>query len=177
MRFEHPGSGALRCGETDLLACDTERWRDLIAWVPQQPTLFSGTLEENIRLGNPTAGAQRLRAALRATGADEIVASLPDGLDTVVGETGRRLSAGQRQRIALARAFLRDAPILVLDEPTAHLDEHSAASVGAAIERVAAGRTTLLIVHHPSLARRASRVVTLSAGRVVADYADEPVAA
>ncbi len=105
------------------------------------------------------------------------MAGLPDGLATVIGEGGRRLSAGQRQRIALARAFLRDAPILVLDEPTAHLDARTAAEVADGLARVARGRTTLLIVHHASLAAQASKVITLQAGRVHATGLVSPVAA
>ena len=96
----------------------------------------------------------------------DLIAALPDGLATVIGEGGRSLSAGQRQRIALARAFVQDAPLLVLDEPTAHLDEDTSAAVADAIERLARGRTTLLIAHDESLALRADRVVRLERGKI-----------
>ncbi|MGA2925987.1 MAG: thiol reductant ABC exporter subunit CydD [Solirubrobacteraceae bacterium] len=168
MRFADPARGTVSCGATDLRALDLDGWRAQIAWVPQHPTLFTGTVEENVRLGAPNAGARQIDEALGAAGADRIVAGLPDGLATVIGEGGRRLSAGQRQRIALARAFVRDAPLLILDEPTAHLDEDNAIAIADAIERLARGRTTLLIVHHESLAARAQRIVRIDAGRIVA---------
>ncbi len=167
MRFADPSSGFVSCGGHDLRDLDIDHWRSQIAWVPQTPTLFSGTVEDNVRLAAPDAGTERLEAALRASGADEVLAALPDGLATVIGEGGRRLSAGQRQRIALARAFLREAPILVLDEPTAHLDGANASSIADAIDRIGRERTTLLIVHHESLASRADRIITIGAGRIL----------
>ena len=121
----------------------------------------------NIRLGDAAADDERVRAAARLAGADAFVRELPDGYDTVVGDGGRPLSAGQLQRIALARAFLRDAPLVILDEPTANLDPESAELVGVALERLREGRTVLLIAHRPELARRADRIVTLEAGRIV----------
>ena len=166
LRLADPSSGAVRCGETDLRDVDLDAWRRQIAWVPQRPKLFTGTVADNIRLAAPHADDRAVREAVDAAGATELVAGLPDGLDTLVGEGSRRLSAGQCQRIALARAFLSDAPLLVLDEPTSHLDEASAAAVGETIERLARGRTTLLIVHHESLARRADTILTVSGGRV-----------
>lgn len=165
-RLADPTAGAILCDGTDLRELDLDAWRSQVAWIPQHPTLFTGTLAENIALAAPQASAAQLQAAVDAVGLRELIASLPDGLETTIGETGRRLSAGQRQRVALARAFLQDAPLLVLDEPTSHLDQGSAAAVGEAIERLARGRTTLLIVHHASLARLAERVVTLAAGRI-----------
>lgn len=171
LRLADPTRGVVRCGGVDVRALDLEEWRARIAWVPQHPTLFTGTVAENVRLGAPVCSEAELWAAIRAAGLDDVLAALPDGLDTVIGEGGRRLSAGQRQRVALARAFLRDAPILVLDEPTAHLDEDSAGAIGDAIERLARGRTTLLIVHHESLARRADRIVRIDRGRIVAEPA------
>ncbi len=166
MRFDDPGSGRISCAGADIRELDVDSWRAQIGWVPQLPTLFTGTVAENIRLGAPDADAPRLAAALQAAGAEELVAGLPQGLATVIGDGGRRLSAGQRQRIALARAFLRDAPILILDEPTAHLDAGTAADVANGIAQVAHGRTTLLIVHHAALAAHASKIVTLEAGHV-----------
>ncbi len=162
-----PDEGSLSVGDVDLSTCDLAAWRAQIAWVPQRPTLFRGTVAENICLGDPSAGADRVSAAATLAAADAFVRELPDGYDTVVGDGGRPLSAGQLQRIALARAFLRDAPLVVLDEPTANLDPESAELVGAAVERLREGRTVLLIAHRPELARRADRIVTLAAGRIV----------
>ncbi|MFM8762350.1 MAG: ATP-binding cassette domain-containing protein, partial [Solirubrobacterales bacterium] len=136
-------------------------WRRRVAWVPQRTTLFSGTLADNVSFADPSASPEALMAACRASGLDRVAATLPAGLETPVGEAGRRLSAGEAQRVALARAFLRDAPLLVLDEPTAHLDAEASAQVGEAIEHLAAGRTTLMIVHRPALARGADRVIEL----------------
>ena len=167
LRLAEPTGGRITVGAVDLAACDAAAWRAQIAWVPQRPTLFRGTVADNIRLGDAAAGDRRVRAAAALAGADAFVRELPDGYDTVVGDGGRPLSAGQLQRIALARAFLRDAPLVILDEPTANLDPESAELVGAAVDRLREGRTVLLIAHRPELARRADRVVTLEAGRIV----------
>jgi ABC-type multidrug transport system fused ATPase/permease subunit len=142
-------------------------WREMIAWVPQRPTLFRGTVAENIRFADPAASEERVRAAATLAGADRFIEELPDGYHTVVGEGGRTLSSGERRRIGLARAFIRDAPLLVLDEPTADLDLQSIEVVSGAVQQLAEGRTTLLITHRPELIRFADRVVRLSSGRVV----------
>ena len=126
-----------------------------------------GTVAENIRLGDPSATDDLVREAAALAGAGEFIRELPSGYDTLVGDGGRPLSAGQTQRIALARAFLRDAPFVVLDEPTANLDPASAEIVADAIDQLGANRTVLLIVHRPELAIRADRVVRLDSGRVV----------
>ena len=161
LRLLEPAAGKITCGGTDLADVDPEAWRRQVAWVPQRTTLFSGTIAENVSFADRSAPRQEVEAACRASGLDRVAATLPEGLDTQVGEAGRRLSAGEAQRVALARAFLRDAPLLILDEPTAHLDARSSSEVGEAIERLAAGRTTLMIVHRPALARGADRVVEL----------------
>ena len=161
LRLLEPAAGKITCGGTDLADVDPEAWRRRVAWVPQRTTLFSGTIAENVSFADRSAPREQVEAACRASGLDRVVATLPEGLDTEVGEAGRRLSAGEAQRVALARAFLRDAPLLILDEPTAHLDARSSSEVGEAIERLAAGRTTLMIVHRPALARGADRVVEL----------------
>jgi thiol reductant ABC exporter CydD subunit len=162
-----PSGGRVRTGAVDLAACDASAWRTQLAWVPQRPVLLHATVAENIRLGDPTAVDERVEAAAAVVGADAFVRELEHGYETVVGDGGRPLSAGQLRRIALARAFLRDAALVVLDEPTAHLDPVSAELVGDAIERLRDGRTVLLITHDPELARRADRIVTLAGGRIL----------
>jgi ATP-binding cassette subfamily C protein CydD len=167
LRLAEPAYGRVTVGAVDLGECAAESWRAQIAWVPQQPTLFRGSVADNIRLGVPTASDRDVRAAAARANADVFIPTLPAGYDTVVGEGGRPLSAGELQRIALARAFLRDAALVILDEPTANLDPASAELVSAAIERLRAGRTLLLIVHRPELAARADRIVHLQEGRIV----------
>ncbi|WP_189549712.1 thiol reductant ABC exporter subunit CydD [Streptomyces lavendofoliae] len=153
--------GAVRVGGTDLRSLDPERWRERIAWVPQRPYLFAGTIAENVRLARPDADDDAVARALRDAGAAGFVDALPAGAGTVLGEDGAGLSAGQRQRLALARAFLADRPLLLLDEPTAALDGATEGAVVDAVRRLAAGRTVLLVVHRPALLAVADRVVTL----------------
>jgi ABC-type multidrug transport system fused ATPase/permease subunit len=167
LRLVEPTEGRVLVGGRDLATLDAAAWRARIGFVPQRPTLFRGTVEENIRLGDPTAGLDRVHAAAELAGAHAFVSRLPDGYDTVVGEGGRQLSAGERRRLGLARAVLRDAPLVLLDEPTADLDPVSAALVADAIERLRAGRTVLLVAHRPELAARADRVVLLDRGRIL----------
>ena len=173
LRLADPTAGTVSCGGVDLRTLDPERWRAQVAWVPQRAQLFAGTVADNIRLGAPDATDVQMRRAAAMAGASALIDTLPDGMATVLGEgSGRRLSAGQTRRISLARAFLRaDARLLILDEPTAHLDERGAHDLAGAIARLARGRTTLLIVHHPALAARAHRVVQIAAGRIVVESA------
>ena len=166
LRLADPTGGAVSCGGVDLRDVEPAAWRGRCAYVPQRPRLFAGTVADNLRLGREEASAAELWSALEAAGAAALVASLPDALDTPVGETGRTLSSGEAQRLVIARAFVRDAPLLVLDEPTAHLDEAAAVVVEDALDRLRAGRTTLLVAHRPALAERADHVVMLDAGRV-----------
>jgi len=166
-----PTGGRVLAGDVDLAGCAAAAWRAKIAWVPQEPTLFRGSIADNIRLGVPAAGDEEVRAAAVRAGADAFVHALPEGYDTLVGEGGRPLSAGELQRIGLARAFLRDAELVILDEPTANLDPASAAIVSEAVERLRVGRTVLLIVHRPELAAHADRIVHLRDGRIVATTA------
>ncbi|GAB1691673.1 thiol reductant ABC exporter subunit CydD [Krasilnikovia sp. M28-CT-15] len=172
--FVAPTRGRVTVGGVTLSDVDPARWRRRIAWVPQRPHLFAATIRDNVTLATATGheGAQAAEAAvfadgrvwwaLEQAGVAEAVAALPGGLDTVLGDDGAGLSAGQRQRLALARAFLRDAPIVLLDEPTANLDETTAATVTAAIRRLAHGRTVVLAAHRPELIALADRVVPLA---------------
>ncbi|MEV5317606.1 thiol reductant ABC exporter subunit CydD [Streptomyces sp. NPDC052687] len=160
--FVRPTAGRVRTGEADLADVDLEQWRARIAWVPQRPHLYAGTIAENVRLARPDADDEAVRRALRDAGALDFVDVLPQGVDTVLGEDGAGLSAGQRQRLALARAFLADRPVLLLDEPTAALDGATEAEIVAAVRRLAAGRTVLLVVHRPALLDVADRVVRLA---------------
>ncbi|MEV0887069.1 thiol reductant ABC exporter subunit CydD [Streptomyces microflavus] len=159
--FAVPDEGRVRVGGRDLAELDPERWRSRIAWVPQRPHLFAGMIAENVRLARPDADDAAVVAALRDAGAYDFVAELPDGERTLLGEDGAGLSAGQRQRLAIARAFLADRPLLLLDEPTASLDGETEAGIVDAVRRLAAGRTVLLVVHRPALLAVADRVVTL----------------
>jgi thiol reductant ABC exporter CydD subunit len=161
LRFAEPTAGRITVGGIDLAECRTEVWRRLLAWVPQHPTIFRGTVTDNIRLGAPRASRPRTREAAMLAGADRFVRALPSGYETLVGDGGRPLSAGERRRIALARAFLRDAPFVILDEPTADLDPVSADVIAEAVERLRPGRTVLLIAHRAGLVHHADRVVSL----------------
>jgi ATP-binding cassette, subfamily C, bacterial CydD len=162
-----PDSGRVTAEGVDLARCDPAAWRSRVAWVPQRPTLFRGTVADNIRFGAPDATDEEVRLAALAAGADELVRALPDGYGTVVGDGGRPLSTGEVRRVALARAFLRDAPLAVLDEPTADLDPRSAELVARAVERLLADRTVLLVTHRPDLEALADRVVRLAGGRIL----------
>ncbi|MEW2510190.1 thiol reductant ABC exporter subunit CydD [Streptomyces sp. NPDC046870] len=165
--FVRPTAGRVRIGGADLAGLDLEEWRSRVAWVPQRPHLYAGTIAENVRLARSDADDDAVRRALRDAGAWDFVAALPEGVDTVLGEDGAGLSAGQRQRLALARAFLADRPVLLLDEPTAALDGGTEGEVVAAVRRLAAGRTVLLVVHRPALLGVADRVVRLGGAAAV----------
>ncbi|MFB8244770.1 thiol reductant ABC exporter subunit CydD [Streptomyces sp. NPDC055952] len=172
--FVRPAGGRVTVGGTDLADADLEQWRSQVAWVPQRPHLYAGTIAENVRLARPDADDDAVRRALRDAGALEFVSALPEGAGTVLGEGGAGLSAGQRQRLALARAFLADRPVLLLDEPTAALDGATEAEVVSAVRRLAAGRTVLLVVHRPALLEVADRVVRLGEPETAAVPAVRP---
>jgi thiol reductant ABC exporter CydD subunit len=165
LRLAAPTAGRVTIGNVDLAHCDSDTWRSQLAWVPQHPTIFRGTVGDNIRLGRADSCEEDVRAAAGLASADDFVRALPAGYETVVGDGGRPLSTGERRRIALARAFLRDAALVILDEPTADLDPVTAALVVDAVERLQAGRTVLLIAHRPELASRADRVLVLERGK------------
>jgi ATP-binding cassette subfamily B protein len=143
---------------TDLRRC--------IALVSQDVYLFHGSVADNIRYGQEQASAAAVRQAAELAEADAFIAALPEGYDTVVGERGQRLSGGQRQRIALARAILKDAPILVLDEATAAVDNETEAAIQRSLLQITANRTTLVIAHRLSTVRHADRIVVMDHGRI-----------
>jgi ABC-type transport system involved in cytochrome bd biosynthesis fused ATPase/permease subunit len=161
VRVIAPTEGTIRVAGTDLADVDPDDWRRHVAWVPQRPRMFPGTLADNVRLGRPDATDAEVAEALRTAEAPALAADL--GMP--VGETGRALSAGERRRVAIARAMLRDAPLVVLDEPTAELDPETAAAVATAVLRLAGDRTVVLITHAMGLAARADRVVQIVEGR------------
>ncbi|MFE9959503.1 thiol reductant ABC exporter subunit CydD [Micromonospora sp. NPDC005299] len=164
--FVTPTAGRVTVDGVDLAGVDLDAWRRELAWVPQRAHLFAGSLADNIRLGAPDTPDAALADAVTDAALDDVVAALPDGLGTTLGERGHGLSSGQRQRVALARAFLRDAPLVLLDEPTARLDSASEAVVLTATRRLVAGRTALLVAHRPALLEDADRILRVEDGRV-----------
>ena len=162
-----PSDGRICVGDVDLASCRIDAWRRSIAWVPQHPTLFRGTVADNIRLGGPGASERMVLEAAALAGAEQFISALPDGYETMIGDGERSLSPGERRRIGLARAFLRDAPLAILDEPTADLDPNSVAVVADAVRRLRVGRTMLVIAHRPELVEHADRVVRLVDGVAV----------
>ncbi|MGP3773173.1 thiol reductant ABC exporter subunit CydD [Streptomyces sp. SDT5-1] len=176
--FVRPSGGRISAAGVDLAEVSREAWHARVAWVPQRPQLYAGSIADNVRLARPGADDAAVLAALREAGALEYVEALPDGTATELGEDGAGLSAGQRQRLALARAFLADRPVVLLDEPTAALDGATEAGIVDAVRRLAVGRTVLLVVHRPALLAVADRVVRIEApGAAVPEQTRETVAA
>lgn len=165
--FVRPTSGRILLDGADMQDLDLRTVRRFVSVAPQESVLFEGTIRENIAYGLDDATDDRLRAALRDANAAEFVDTLPDGWNTVVGERGARLSGGQRQRLAIARALVRDPRILLLDEATSALDPESEDLVKEALNRLMAGRTTLVVAHRLSTVRQADRIVVLEHGRIV----------
>lgn len=168
-RLYDPQDGSIKLDGTDLRDFSKHDLRSLIAVVSQMPSLFAGTVAENIRIGREDATKQEVETAARRAHAEEFILSLPDGFETEVGERGDQLSGGQRQRIAIARAFLRDAPILILDEATSALDSESEAMVQKALADLVKGRTTFIIAHRFSTISIADRILVFDNGEIVAD--------
>ncbi|MFF9351283.1 ABC transporter ATP-binding protein [Streptomyces sp. NPDC014734] len=166
-RFHDVDGGAVRVGGVDVRGIDTETLMARIAIVFQHVHLFDGTIEENVRLGRPDADEAEVRAAATAARLDEVVERLPGGWAARVGEGGARLSGGERQRVSIARALLKNAPVVLLDEVTSALDPVNEAAVHEGIERLMAGRTVVMVAHRMRTVRRADRVVFLDGGRIV----------
>jgi len=164
--FLEPQAGEVLVDGVPLRELDLDWWRRQIAYVPQQPTIFPGSVLDNILLGRPDASRQAVEAAARTARAHDFCKALPQGYDTVIGEGGLALSQGERQRIALARALVSGAPLLLLDEPTQSLDAESDAQISAAIADVAEGRRALIVAHRLSTAERAARIAVFAAGGV-----------
>jgi ATP-binding cassette, subfamily B, bacterial len=168
LRFHDPAAGGIAVDGVDVRELDPAQLRAHMALVPQQPTLFAATALDNIRYGRLDASDDEVQAAAEAAEADDFLQALPDGYLSELGERGARLSGGQQQRIAIARALLKDAPILLLDEATSALDAQSERAVQQALERLMAGRTTLVIAHRLATVLKADRIVVMDHGRIVA---------
>jgi ATP-binding cassette subfamily C protein CydD len=174
LRFAEPTSGSIEVGGRDLAAIALAPWRAQIGWVPQHPHLFAGTVADNIALGQPAASQAAVATAAGLAGAADFIEALPAGYQTPLGERALRLSAGQRQKIALARAFLRDAPLLLLDEPAAHLDAASAGQVMTAVRTLMTGRTVILVTHDQGWIGSADTLISLDHGRLAPTLSSVP---
>ena len=167
MRFVDPEAGTIRANGVEITSLPAGIWRQNLALVPQRPHLFHGTVLENIRLARPDASLGEIEKATELAGVAEFIRRLSDGYETEVGERGARLSGGEAQRIAIARAFLKDAPVVVMDEPTSSLDPESERLVRMALERLAEGRTVLVVAHRLNTVYGADRIAVLDGGRLV----------
>ena len=167
LRFLDPEDGIVAANGLPIAELPVETWRQQVALVPQRPHLFYGSVLENIRLARPGASRSKVEEAAELAGATEFIRRLPRGYDAQIGERGQRLSGGEAQRLAVARAFLKDAPLLVLDEPTSSLDPESEALIRDALERLARGRTALIVAHRLNTVRKADRIAVLDEGRVI----------
>jgi ABC-type multidrug transport system fused ATPase/permease subunit len=166
IRFLDPESGRIAANGIPIIDLPVETWRASVALVPQRPYLFYGSVMENIRLARPTATQEEIEEAAALAGAAEFIARLPQGYDTQIGERGVRLSGGEAQRLAIARAFLKDAPVLIMDEATSSLDPESERLIGSALERLMRDRTVLIVAHRLNTVYRADQIAVLEAGRV-----------
>ncbi|ONI88306.1 hypothetical protein ALI144C_07045 [Actinosynnema sp. ALI-1.44] len=167
MRYFNPDAGRVRVDGREIAEFPLVGLRSLVGVVAQDTYLFHGTVRENLLLAKPDATDEEICRAMSAAQATDFVSSLPQGLETVVGERGLKLSGGQRQRIAIARALLKDAPVLVLDEPTSSIDAANEAEITQALSELTRGRTTVVIAHRLSTVRDADRIVVMDSGRVV----------
>ncbi|OLN27114.1 thiol reductant ABC exporter subunit CydD [Desulfosporosinus metallidurans] len=167
LRFIEPSEGEIFVNGDLLKTISLENWREQISYVPQNPYLFSGSIAENILMGRPSATVAELTRAAQEGSAHDFILELPDGYQTLLGEGGTRLSGGQAQRIAIARAFLKDAPLLILDEATSSLDPESEYAVQQALKRLSQGRTVLIIAHRLSTVRQVDRILVMEQGQIV----------
>jgi ATP-binding cassette, subfamily B, bacterial len=166
LRFYDPDAGSIRLDGHDIRDLTLRSLRENVAVLLQETLVFDGTVRENIAYGKPGASEEEIVRAARAADAHDFIEALPEGYDTVVGQKGRLLSGGQRQRIAIARAMIREAPILVLDEPTTGLDAGSSEKVMAPLRRLMEGRTTIVVSHNLMTVREATRIVVLEGGHI-----------
>jgi len=166
MRFVDPETGTTRANGVEVTDLPARVWRENLALVPQRPHLFHGSVYDNIRLARPGASQEEIERVAELAGAAGFIRQLPDGYATAIGERGTRLSGGEAQRIAIARAFLKDAPVLLMDEPTSGLDPESERLIRAALERLAAGRTVLVVAHRLNTVYGADRIAVLDRGRL-----------
>lgn len=167
LRFADLQEGRILANSVPITELATEYWRNNVALVPQRPHLFYGSILDNIRLARPDASRAEVEEAAKLAGAHDFILKMSHGYDTQVGERGARLSEGEAQRIAIARAFLKDAPLLVMDEPASNLDPESERHIGEALERLSQGRTVLVVAHRLGAARSADQVTVLESGRLV----------
>jgi len=167
LRFLDPAEGSITANGVSIAAPPVEAWRERVALVPQKPHLFHGSVMENIRLARPEASRAEVEEAAELAGVAGFVGRLRGGYDARVGDRGARLSGGEAQRLAIARAFLKDAPILVMDEPTSSLDPESEEVIKLALERLSEGRTTLIVAHRLNTVYAADRIAVLQDGRLV----------
>jgi ATP-binding cassette subfamily C protein CydD len=167
LRFMDAQDGSITVNDISLSELPVETWRECIALVPQRPYLFYGSVLANIRMARPSASAQEIIEAAELAGAAEFIKQLPRGYETEIGERGTRLSAGQAQRIAIARAFLKDAPLLILDEPTSSLDPKSEMLIRQALERLVHNRTVLVIAHRYNTIASAEQIAIMEHGAIV----------
>ena len=165
--FIKNNKGSITINDGDLNQYPIEQWRTQLAWVPQRPYLFHGTIADNIRLGATSATDTDIKKAAELANAAEFIESFIDGYETMIGEKGEGLSGGQIQRIALARAFLKDAPLLILDEATANLDRISEELIQQSIKRLSRGKTVITIAHRLNTIKDADKIVVMDKGRVV----------
>jgi ATP-binding cassette, subfamily C, bacterial CydD len=166
MRFVDPESGTIRANGVEIMKHSAKAWREKLALVPQRPHLFHGNVLENIRLARPGASREEIERAAELAGADGFIRQLPDGFATQIGERGARLSGGEAQRIAIARAFLKDAPVLIMDEPTSSLDPESERLIRTALKRLTEGRTVLVVAHRLNTVYGADKIAVLDRGRL-----------
>ncbi|OJY33324.1 ATP-binding cassette subfamily B protein [Gemmobacter caeni] len=176
-RFYDPQEGRITLDGIDLRDMARGDFRQAMALVPQDPVIFATSARDNIRFGRPEASDAEVEAAARAAAAHDFLTALPEGYDTFLGERGVMLSGGQKQRVAIARAILRDAPVLLLDEATSALDAESERAVQAAVDRLAEGRTTLVVAHRLATVKRADRIVVFEGGKIVAQGSHDALVA